>query len=315
MELLKKVGCHGFWRLQKIRNLLFEEYNHILRCKINDLSIGFRLSYVILFSFCWFLLVLMACSTGLFYVTSNHLLSNLIIVLFGQVLWYVILPNLSWLMKILNRKTRWVNSSLSCWVTISILQFAVCSVSYPECSFNNGLFGTLVFNLLALFGISLTVEFSFFDHIEKSSSNEEDFSLKEQVKVSKIGDSKEETTVCQGLLETTNMVYVKSSQNYLDVFYLNEGQLSCKIVRCSLTKLMNQLDEHYFIRIHRSYIVNMNFVKVIKGNSKKAWLKINQLELELPVARGRRLEVLDKYQLIVSRKPNRQKFEISQMSA
>jgi len=57
--------------------------------------------------------------------------------------------------------------------------------------------------------------------------------------------------------------YIQSWGNYLK-FHLKDGNI--KIVRKTIKTVESELSSSHFLRIHKSYIVNINHVKAIEGN-------------------------------------------------
>ena len=89
-----------------------------------------------------------------------------------------------------------------------------------------------------------------------------------------------------------NLMYIKSVDNYSEVYFMdNDNKLEKILLRISLGTLSKQLNSEYFIRSHRSYIVNLYNIKTFKRgvNSSKIYLKSNAIPL--PVSKGRRKEV------------------------
>ncbi|WP_317042254.1 LytR/AlgR family response regulator transcription factor [Tenacibaculum maritimum] len=59
------------------------------------------------------------------------------------------------------------------------------------------------------------------------------------------------------------MLYIQSLKDYIKV-YTEEGNY---IVHKSLTNILEELPSQKFLRIHRSYIISLEKVKSIEGNS------------------------------------------------
>ena len=67
------------------------------------------------------------------------------------------------------------------------------------------------------------------------------------------------------LVHTSEILYVKSDGNYLDIF-LEKKKLS---PRMTFTKLLELLPEDHFVRVHNSYVVNLRKVEKIQSDSVK----------------------------------------------
>ncbi|MFY7671062.1 LytR/AlgR family response regulator transcription factor [Tenacibaculum sp. MEBiC06402] len=76
------------------------------------------------------------------------------------------------------------------------------------------------------------------------------------------------------------LVYVESMKNYI-IYNL----LTTKIeVKKSLSEIEKELSSRNFVRVHRSYIVNVNFIKALKYDG----VTLYNLEIKLPVGRNYR---------------------------
>lgn len=69
-------------------------------------------------------------------------------------------------------------------------------------------------------------------------------------------------------IKPNSLYLIISSDNYIEIYYEREGAISKSIVRSTLKKAEQRVGEYDFIfRCHRSYIVNINHIKEIQGNS------------------------------------------------
>lgn len=66
------------------------------------------------------------------------------------------------------------------------------------------------------------------------------------------------------VLNTKKILYIKSNGHYLNYFIV--GKENPEIERNSLTKALDSLPKLLFTRIHRSYIVNIEHIKIINSN-------------------------------------------------
>ena len=83
------------------------------------------------------------------------------------------------------------------------------------------------------------------------------------------------------------LLYVKSSGNYLDIFYLNGENKSKELVRASLKELESKITDSSIVRIHRSYMVNKHRISSFKKNRKGYKLMVQHAPEEvIPVSIG-----------------------------
>ena len=89
------------------------------------------------------------------------------------------------------------------------------------------------------------------------------------------------------ILELENFICMRSEGNYIDIFYIENEQIKKKLIRSSLTKMIEQFINFNFVkRCHRSYIVNLNNVKKVSGNARNYNLHIDFLDFTIPVSRN-----------------------------
>tara|TARA_R110001606_G_scaffold393940_1_gene564376 strand:- start:2139 stop:3008 length:870 start_codon:yes stop_codon:yes gene_type:complete len=96
-------------------------------------------------------------------------------------------------------------------------------------------------------------------------------------------DNKKEKIV----LKTDDLVYISSQGNYASFFIQKNIDLKEKILRVTLAKINEELEEYTnIIRCHKSYIVNVNYIKDISGNARGYLLKSDVIPFEVPVSRS-----------------------------
>ena len=88
-------------------------------------------------------------------------------------------------------------------------------------------------------------------------------------------------------LKFSDIQYVKALDNYIVIHTLNGNH----ITYLTMTELENSLSTTHFARIHRSYIVNMDQVKIIQGNE---IILLN--DLKLPLGYSHREHILARIQ-------------------
>jgi len=86
--------------------------------------------------------------------------------------------------------------------------------------------------------------------------------------------------------------YIKSSDNYSEVYFEEENELKRKIFRTSLTNLENSVESEFLFRIHRSYIINFLNIESVIGNANKCAVQLKKIKNRIPVARSKRKEML-----------------------
>jgi hypothetical protein len=68
-------------------------------------------------------------------------------------------------------------------------------------------------------------------------------------------------------LRTEQILFLKSENNYVAIHHVQEGQLKCSLIRNNLKEVTSALAGTNFLRVHRSYIVNLN--RIVSAQRKK----------------------------------------------
>ncbi len=76
------------------------------------------------------------------------------------------------------------------------------------------------------------------------------------------------------------ILYLQSSGNYVDIFYLEGERVTRELVRVSLKELENRMENAGILRIHRSYMVNKDRIATIKKTRKGYDIKMQYLPTE-----------------------------------
>jgi len=83
------------------------------------------------------------------------------------------------------------------------------------------------------------------------------------------------------------LLFIRSANNYIEVFWKEGESISNQMVRCSLTSAEELLKEHRFIlKCHRSYLVNVNYIDRIEGNSQGYKLFFQLVNFPIPVSKN-----------------------------
>lgn len=90
----------------------------------------------------------------------------------------------------------------------------------------------------------------------------------------------------------THLLYIAAADNYIEIYHLKDGVVKKEILRNTI-KNIEQQNFSFLFRIHRSYIINLNNINSISGNSQGYKVHFDDESIEeLPVARNRSKEFL-----------------------
>ena len=95
-------------------------------------------------------------------------------------------------------------------------------------------------------------------------------------------------------LKYKNIAAVKSADNYIEIYYLENDSVEKKLVRNTLKNIESQLsNKRNFVRCHRTSIVNIKYVEKLVRSYSGYGLRISCLEERLPVSRQYLMQVKD----------------------
>ena len=84
----------------------------------------------------------------------------------------------------------------------------------------------------------------------------------------------------------SQVVLINSADNYVEIHYKEEETFKKKLLRNTLKNIELQIKAHpVFVRCHRKYIVNSNYIKELNGNCNHHRLFLKDLKEPIPVSR------------------------------
>jgi putative flippase GtrA len=83
-----------------------------------------------------------------------------------------------------------------------------------------------------------------------------------------------------------NLLCIQALENYCTLYYLDNNRINKQLFRISLSNLLIQIEKHNIQRCHRSYIVNLDKVKNMKGNAQGYKLILPEMDFDIPVSRS-----------------------------
>ena len=94
-----------------------------------------------------------------------------------------------------------------------------------------------------------------------------------------------------------NLLYIESADNYVTIYYLNKSKTSSYLLRNSLKWIEENLTpETPLVRCHRSYIVNLDNVKVLQKTKNGIFLELDTINTpDMPVSKTYYSQVMEKF--------------------
>ena len=93
-----------------------------------------------------------------------------------------------------------------------------------------------------------------------------------------------------------DLIYIEADDNYSTIVWRNGHGVERKLLRVNLKSIENQINNSFTIRCHRSFIVNINAISNIIGNTNGYKLVMADLDVTIPVSRPKGKEVIDRIQ-------------------
>lgn len=88
-------------------------------------------------------------------------------------------------------------------------------------------------------------------------------------------------------VKVSQILFIRSANNYIEVFWKENGIVKNQLVRCSLTKAEQIVKEEKFIfKCHRSYLVNINFIENVEATPQGYKLTYDKIDFSVPVSKN-----------------------------
>jgi len=87
-------------------------------------------------------------------------------------------------------------------------------------------------------------------------------------------------------IKFSNLFYIESSVNNVIIYYENKGKIASFLLRKSMKSIETQYSDYPLARCHRTYIVNIDKVKVLRNDKEGVFLDLDYMGLpDLPVSK------------------------------
>ena len=85
-------------------------------------------------------------------------------------------------------------------------------------------------------------------------------------------------------IKQSTLLYIQSVENYIEIYYLDENKMiQSTTFRQTLVNINEQVS--FLEKCHRSYLVNMNNVECLEGNSQSAKLVFKDTDYKIPLSK------------------------------
>lgn len=88
-------------------------------------------------------------------------------------------------------------------------------------------------------------------------------------------------------IKVSLILFIRSANNYIEVFWKENLAVKSQLVRCSLTKAEELLkDDKFIFKCHRSYLANVNHIEKIEGSQQGYRLFFDKVDSPVPVSKN-----------------------------
>lgn len=231
---------------------------------------------------------------GLYNLSGLYKLKIISLYVFSGLL--ISLVHLFWLQDIIIKIYNLRNTIL--WISWITFLTSISSSVINDIAFNHGHFSFLSFIVflgiifgITIFPILVLILWHYVHTLKKQIKVSGQLNKKIQEKEKKPDSSEiiifESKNKKENIsLLTFNFLYIKSADNYIDVYYKEGKSIKHNLLRNTLNEVEKKLKRNKSIqRCHMSYIVNICVIDSVLGNASGYKLKLKNTEVLIPVSR------------------------------
>jgi len=176
---------------------------------------------------------------------------------------------------------------LLAWLAGEVIILAVI-LTFIFADYTKGFFGELLITLkFTSTGLALPYSFSILilvllDQKSKLSSKTSisDTELPDLIHV------KDERDQVKFSVRRSYILYLESSDNYITIYYLSEGEIKKELIRNSMKEIEKQFSGLGMLRCHRSFMVNTENIEWIKKEGRNYLIRVKGIDTSIPVSRA-----------------------------
>lgn len=141
-------------------------------------------------------------------------------------------------------------------------------------------------NTVYILFIPYLLSIMFFLYQEKNAKLKELMNENIGFKSSALISFRDERGVLQLSVAKENLLYIESADNYICIWYIKNDNLKKQLIRITMKEISEQLAETNIVRCHRSYMVNLDLVKVMRREKENLFLELGYPNIkEIPISR------------------------------
>lgn len=87
-------------------------------------------------------------------------------------------------------------------------------------------------------------------------------------------------------LDKNDLLYLHSAENYVEVYFLENGKIQKRIIRNTLKQFAKDWEgETALFRCHKSYLINLSRVRAVTGNAQGLKAQVEHVDTTIPISR------------------------------
>lgn len=88
-------------------------------------------------------------------------------------------------------------------------------------------------------------------------------------------------------VELSDLIYIESVGNYIQAIYYHEKKITKMLLRGTIKRMEEETQQQAnLVKCHRAFIVNLDYVERVKGNSQELRIVLKNVDGEIPVSRN-----------------------------
>jgi DNA-binding LytR/AlgR family response regulator len=145
---------------------------------------------------------------------------------------------------------------------------------------------TAILNTILILLIPYLISLLYFAWLDKKQNFEKLLIEKQPEPVSpRFINFRDENGDTRLTIQLDDLLYIESSENYVTIHYLLNTQADRMLLRNSMKRMEEQLSDFPIIRCHRSYMVNLNRIKMAKKTKSGMMIELSaSVPIRIPVS-------------------------------
>lgn len=141
-------------------------------------------------------------------------------------------------------------------------------------------------NTFFIIGIPYFICIFYFSYQERSAKLKELMNENIGFKSSNLISIRDSRGVLQLSVAKENLLYIESADNYICIWYKKNDTLKKQLMHITMKDVSEQLAETSIVRCHRSYMINLDLVKVMRREKGNLFLELGEPGVrEIPISK------------------------------